>query len=151
AAAAFGIRGPAVVPVPAAAVFVALGCSFLKVSRAWVLVGTARYAPRSRLRLSMLCPLGEDLFEQFSRTRLFCDLVKRAVFGAFVGSPAQEGRAVPEAPARHVIVAHLHDQLRLQRHPFAASLRRPAARAARRIAAKPAATAQTRKLFLERR
>src|SRR3984885_12334121 len=63
------------------------------------------------------------------------DLIDRALPGWFVGPKAEQLGPMAEPVARHVVVPDLDDQLRPQRLPFAAALRAPAARPARRLAA----------------
>src|SRR5438105_3519648 len=58
---------------------------------------------------------------------------------------------MPKALAGEVIVADFDHEFRLERHPFGGTLRRPAARTARRIAGKARRTHQRLQLFGERR
>ena len=46
------------------------------------------------------------------------ELIELALCGRFVGSPAEELRAVAEAASREVIELNFDDQLRRQRLPF---------------------------------
>src|SRR5687768_16117650 len=59
-----------------------------------------------------------------------------------VRSPAHKLRAVAEASAGDMIVAHLNDQFRLQRLPLRRALGGPAARTSRRVARESDASAQ---------
>jgi len=68
-----------------------------------------------------------------------------------VGPPAHEARAVAEAPAGDVIVLHLDDQPGPQWLPLTATLGRPAAGTARRIAGEAGAAAQPLELARQRR
>ena len=61
------------------------------------------------------------------------DLIDSALARRLVGPEAHELGAMAEPVARHMVVSDLDDQLRPQRLPFAAALRAPAARAARRL------------------
>ena len=64
------------------------------------------------------------------------DLLEGALLWRLVGTKAHEFGAVAEAAARDVVVAHLDDNLRLHRLPFAGALGAPAARPARRLPCK---------------
>src|SRR5688572_10573836 len=66
--------------------------------------------------------------------RLLLDLLHRALARRLVRAPAKEGRAVTEAAAAEVVVADFDDELGVERLPFGAALRAPAARAAGRVA-----------------
>src|SRR5690348_18388469 len=65
---------------------------------------------------------------------LLLHLLERALARRLVGPPAQELRAVTKAIAGKMVVADFDHKLRLERLPFGRALRRPAARATRRIA-----------------
>src|SRR5215217_4293081 len=55
-------------------------------------------------------------------------LAERALARILVLAPAEELRSVADPAPAHVVEAHLHDQLRPQRHPLELSVRGPAAR-----------------------
>ena len=71
------------------------------------------------------------------------DLRPRALLRLLVGAQAQEARPVPEAVALELVVAHLADELRADRHPVELLARRPAALPAR-DAARPRARSRRR-------
>ena len=62
------------------------------------------------------------------RRRIARQLVETALTRGLVRTPAQQGRAVPEPAGRHLVVAHLDDEFRPERLPFASALGAPAAR-----------------------
>ena len=62
------------------------------------------------------------------------DLIHRAPTRIFVGTPAQESRAVSKPAAGKVIVCNFDDHFGRDRFPFAASFCDPATRASGRIA-----------------
>src|SRR4051812_37739680 len=74
------------------------------------------------------------------RTHLFEGALPRPLFR----TPAQELGSVAEAPAREVVVAHLADQRRPQRHPLGRAPLAPAAGSARRLAGETGRLAQRR-------
>src|SRR5688572_23774769 len=61
------------------------------------------------------------------------DLVHRALARRLVGAIANDLRAMAETASREMIVGNLHDYLRIDRLPFAAPFRAPAAGTTRRI------------------
>ena len=61
------------------------------------------------------------------------DLVHRALPRRFVGAIANDLRPVAKTAAGKMIVGDFNDDLRIDRLPFAASLRAPTARPARRV------------------
>src|SRR6185437_6412296 len=77
----------------------------------------------------------QDLGDQLGRARFLLELVEGALPRRLVGAPAQELRAVTEAAAADVIVAHLRDQLWCEGFPLTGPFRAPARWSARRIAA----------------
>src|SRR5437667_50739 len=78
------------------------------------------------------------------------DLSPGAVLRIFVRPPADEARAVPEAVLLQLVVAHLADELRLDRVPVELLAPRPAALASRdSVAADRTGRPQLRQLLLE--
>src|SRR6185312_8543977 len=78
------------------------------------------------------------------------DLAPGAVLRILVRTPADEARAVPEAILFELVVAHLADELRLDRVPVELLAACPAALAAGHpVAADRSPSAQLRKLFFE--
>src|SRR6185437_6158148 len=76
----------------------------------------------------------QQLGNQPARSRFASQLFIRALPRRLVRPPAQEPRAVPEASAGHLVVAHLHDQYGLHGAPLARALGAPAARPTGRLA-----------------
>src|SRR5687767_11513553 len=70
----------------------------------------------------------------FSWPRRRLKLLERALFGSFVGPPAYQFRAMAEAIAGDMIVAHFDDKVGPQRLPFGGAFGAPAARRAGRVA-----------------
>jgi len=67
------------------------------------------------------------------------DLIHRAFARRLVGPPTEEFRAVTESALGEVIVADFHDELGIERFPFARALGAPATRAAGRFASESTA------------
>jgi hypothetical protein len=61
------------------------------------------------------------------------NLIDRALSRRLIGPKAEQLGPVAKPIARYVVVSDFDDQLRLQRLPFAAALRAPAAGPARRL------------------
>ena len=64
------------------------------------------------------------------------DLFERALLWRFVGSPAQQLRAMPKPSSGHMIVTNFNDEFWFERLPIRGSFGRPPAGTAGRIAGK---------------
>ena len=64
-------------------------------------------------------------------------LIHGALARRFVRTPAHNFCSVPESITREMIVAHFHNDFRIDRLPFAGAFRAPTTRPARRIAGEP--------------
>ena len=88
-------------------------------------------AATARERAVLLSPTVRGPVEQLPEVApRRAELVELALGGRFVGSPAEELRAVAEAASGEVIELNFDDQLRPQRLPFHRPLGAPAARSA---------------------
>jgi hypothetical protein len=84
--------------------------------------------------------------ERFALAML--DLVHRTLSRVFVGTPAQESRAVSKPATGKMIVRYFHHHFGRNRFPFPASLGAPAAGASGRAASEPGRFSQPLSFFL---